>query len=84
MMNDPLFEELAESWAKRIVGSTGEEGERGREEIIHQLYHEAFARAPHPEETQRILAFLGDRDDESAWADVCHALFNVKEFIYLN
>ena len=84
MMNDPLFEELAESWAKRLVGSTGEEGERGREEIIHQLYHEAFARAPHPEETQRILAFLGDRDDESAWADVCHALFNVKEFIYLN
>jgi hypothetical protein len=84
MMNDPLFEELAERWAKRIAASSGEEGQRDREEVIHQLYHEAFARAPHPEEAERILAFLGDRDDESAWADVCHALFNVKEFIYLN
>ena len=84
MMNDPLFDELAERWAKRVIGSSAEQGERGREEIIHRLYQEAFARAPHPEETQRLLAFLGDRDDEAAWADVCHVLLNVKEFIYLN
>ena len=80
MMNDPLFEEMAERWAKRAATK----GEREREEIIEGLYIEAFARAPLPEETLRLLAFLGERDDEAAWADVCHVLFNVKEFIYLN
>ena len=84
MMNDPLFDELAKRWAKRILESRDEEGWRSNEEVINALYLEAFARAPLAEETQELLSFLGDRDDEDAWADLCHVLFNVKEFIYLH
>ena len=84
MMNDPLFDELAKRWAKRILKSSEDEGWASKENIIKALYLEAFARAPLPEETQRLLSFLGDRNDEDAWADICHVLFNVKEFIYLN
>ena len=84
MMNDPLFDELAKRWAKRILESREEEGWSSNEDIINALYLEAFARAPLAEETQQLLTFLGDRDDEDAWADICHVLFNVKEFIYLH
>ncbi|MCH2105093.1 MAG: DUF1553 domain-containing protein, partial [Planctomycetes bacterium] len=80
MMNDPLFEELAERWAKRLL----QEGEATAPERIEALYLEAFSREPTADETERLLAFLDGRDDEDAWADVCHVLYNVKEFIFLN
>ena len=80
MMNNPLFEELAERWAKRVFGVERETPD----ELIESLYLEAFSRRPTQDETERLVAFLDGRDDEAAWADVCHVLFNVKEFIYLN
>jgi hypothetical protein len=80
MMNDPLFDELAERWAKRLLK---EEGTTAPERI-QTLYLEAFSRAPTQRETERLVSFLGERDDEAAWTDVCHVLFNVKEFIFLN
>jgi len=80
MMNDPLFEELAERWAKRLL----QDAEATAPERIEALYLEAFSREPTADETERLLAFLDGRDDEGAWADVCHVLYNVKEFIFLN
>jgi hypothetical protein len=80
LMNDPLFEDLAERWAKRTLEAT----ETRREELIELLYLEAFAREPRSDEIARLLAYLGDRDDEAAWADICHVLLNTKEFIFLN
>ena len=80
MMHNPLFEELAERWAKRVFGVERE----APDELIESLYLEAFSRKPTREETERLVAFRAGRDDEAAWADVCHVLFNVKEFIYLN
>ncbi len=80
LMNDPLFEELAERWAKRALMS----GPKAPVEIIESLYLEAFSRRPTELETERLQRYLGERDDEEAWADVCHVLINVKEFIYLN
>ena len=80
MMNDPLFEELAERWAERAL----EEGEVPAAQRIESLYLEAFSRTPTTAETERLLTYLDGRDDEDAWADVCHVLFNVKEFIFLN
>ena len=80
MMNNPLFEELAERWAKRVFGVERETPD----ELIESLYLEAFSRRPTQDETERLVTFLDGRDDEATWADVCHVLFNVKEFIYLN
>jgi len=65
------------------------------EERIAAMYREAFAREPRPDETEAALAFLvaqaaahggsfaDDPRHEGAWADLAHALFNAKEFIFV-
>ena len=35
------------------------------------------------EALSRALAFLGEDPDTADWADFCHTLFNVKEFVFL-
>jgi hypothetical protein len=56
-----------------------------------RLYLTAFGRPPTGQEQADDLAFLADQariygrpDDPRAWADLCHVLINVKEFIYIN
>ena len=52
----------------------------------------AFGRPPTDDGTADALAFLDEQgdalrhgaDDPRAWADLCHVLFNVKEFIFIN
>jgi mono/diheme cytochrome c family protein len=62
---------------------------------IERMYREAFARRPSAEETAAARAFLTGQavrhgrsfdsapDDPAAWADLAHALFNAKEFIFV-
>jgi hypothetical protein len=80
LMNDPLFLLLADRWGQRAI----EAGAEDRARVIEGLFLEAFSRAPRTAEVERILAFLGDRNDARAWSDVCHVLLNMKEFIFLN
>ena len=59
------------------------------------MYREAFVRSPAPEETAAALDFLTAQarahgtdfaeqpHHEAAWADLAHALFNTKEFIFV-
>jgi hypothetical protein len=51
----------------------------------------AFNRPPADDEAGWCLAFLKSRPgtshdgtESAAWADLCHVLFNVKEFIYID
>ena len=51
----------------------------------------AFGRPPTDAERSEALAFLdeqaaayGTPDDPRAWADLCHVLINVKEFIFVD
>ena len=81
LMNDPLFEELAERWATQLLD---EQGASTDAERIEALYLAAFSRPPSEHETRRLVAYLDGREDTEAWANVCHVLFNVKEFIFLN
>ncbi len=65
------------------------------EERIEQMYETAFARPPKKEELDDALAFLvlqarqreldpiQSEQDEDVWTDLCHILFNVKEFVFL-
>ncbi len=87
MMNDPLVAHLARRWVDRLLADP-QESDRGR---ITRLFEAAFGRPPTDEETGRCVAFLtsrpGTRRDQAdpvAWADLCHVLFNVKEFIFID
>jgi hypothetical protein len=54
------------------------------------MYLTAFARPPRPQEIETALTFLKNQDaaykaqnDPRSWRDLCHVLFNVKEFIFI-
>lgn len=86
MLNDPLVNMLAETWAQKVVaeGSTDEER-------LRQMYWDAVGRGISESESRRYLQFIEsmskDGDDKSSeaeiWTAVAHAVFNLKEFMYL-
>jgi hypothetical protein len=87
MMNDPFVVEQSRVWAKRIVGTGKDDVER-----VNIAYQLAFGRLPDQQEALASSAFLvaqakvhGEvQPGEKAWSDLCHGLFNVKEFVFLN
>jgi hypothetical protein len=87
LMNDPLVHQQAHLWAKRVLASPGSARER-----IAGMYRSAFSRPPTVAELEACLEFLreqaglhaGRQDDPAVWADLAHALFNVKEFIFVH
>jgi cytochrome c553 len=93
LMNDPFVMQQARFWAKRLVHN---HNESAPEPLLDRAYREAFGRSPTAAEKAQAAAFLRqhpatqekgaplDLLDERAWTDLCHVLFNVKEFIYLN
>ncbi len=74
MMNNAFVLQQAKVWADRVTREQPDESKR-----VAQLYQEAFARDPKPEEAQETLAFAR----ANSWADLCHVLFNSAEFIYV-
>jgi len=92
MMNDPLVIQQAQRWAKGVLA----EKDMTAQQRIEKMYLAAFARGPSEAETNDALAFLQSqaklhgipaekRDNaEQPWADLCHVLFNVKQFIFVN
>jgi hypothetical protein len=86
LMNDPFVADQARLWAGRLLGEVpGSTAAR-----VSRAYREAFAREPSPDELAAAEMFLtaqgvrhGD-DMDAAWADYCHALFNLKEFLFLD
>jgi hypothetical protein len=83
LLNDPFVVAAARLWAGRLLAETpGTSAPRPR---IDRLYLTAFGRPPTEAEAAEALAFLaGQEDDPRAWADLCHVLVNVKEFVYVN
>ena len=91
LMNDPFVVEQARLWAKRTLADDG----LSPVARIDRMYREAFVRSPAPEETAAALNFLTAQArahgtdfaeqplSEAAWADLAHALFNTKEFIFV-
>jgi hypothetical protein len=76
LLNDPFVLHQAEVWAKRITSLKSTDEAR-----IAQMHREAFNRAPSETETRNALAFLNQSGGN--WRDLAHAMFNMKEFIYL-
>ncbi|MDP8245091.1 MAG: PSD1 and planctomycete cytochrome C domain-containing protein [Candidatus Hinthialibacter antarcticus] len=87
LLNNEFVYQQAETWAQRILA----DGPRDPRKRIQQMYLDAFSRLPEPNETQALMEFIeqqskryDDKDDIQLWRDVCHALFNVMEFIFVN
>ncbi|MBT5926057.1 MAG: DUF1553 domain-containing protein, partial [Verrucomicrobia bacterium] len=92
LMNDPFVLEQAKSWAEHLMTLNV-----SVEAKLTHMYESAFGRMPTNGERESARQFLQDQqsahaqieaDSEkaqiSAWADLCHILFNVKEFIYIH
>jgi cytochrome c553 len=91
LLNDPFVLQQAEAWADRLVAS--EDASPGVR--IERMFRVALGRPPDQAEKARFVAaaskfaelhqtptekVLGSRD---VWKDVAHAMFNLKEFIYV-
>jgi mono/diheme cytochrome c family protein len=79
LLNDPFVQHQAKLFAERtaLPGATNEQR-------IRQMYQLAFARQPSGAELARAFAFVHEVSEGSdPWRDLAHAIFNMKEFIYL-
>ncbi len=84
LMNDPFVVEQSKLRAKRIIAVN-------KPNRLRVAYETAFGRPPNANEQIVATAFLqtqakahGEhKPAEKAWADFCHVLFNVKEFVFL-
>jgi hypothetical protein len=88
MMNNPFILEQAKLWATRLLAQE----DQTTEARIQAMYLTALGREPRPSELQAATQFLsqfnGDGDPQTAgleaWTELCHVLFNVNEFVFIN
>jgi hypothetical protein len=86
LMNDPLVHELATAWARQVVAEHPDPTAR-----LQNMFWSALGRPITPAEQQVFLEFLAARsvDGESSadpaedWQPIAHAIFNLKEFVFL-
>ena len=90
LLNDPFVRELATHWAQRLARDPDLADAPTR---IRAMFLQALARPPTAPELDRSLRFLAwaaapDPSNPTPaapapWADLAHALFNLKEFIFI-
>jgi hypothetical protein len=82
LLNSPLVREQSAAFARRLLRECGERPEA----IVPRAWQLAFGRPPSVAESGQALAFLRDRSSplEAALSDLCLALFNANEFIYID
>ena len=90
MLNDPFVVQQAECWTYHLLDNYSDAEER-----IEQMYLTAFSRLPNKQEVEQAMNFVREQsisygcdpdklpETFQAWADLCHTLFNMKEFIFL-
>ena len=91
LMNDPFVIEQSAHWAKRLVA----QGRASSRERIGRMFLEALGRRPSAVEVRKSKRFLASlrkqhqlaardwRNQPRIWQDLAQAMFNFKEFIYL-
>jgi Protein of unknown function (DUF1553)/Protein of unknown function (DUF1549) len=85
LLNSPLARQQAGSFARRVA----HESDSNPDKAVSLAWLLAFGRPITPQETDRALEFLkrgspSRSDLESALTDLCLALFNANEFIFLD
>jgi hypothetical protein len=80
LLNDPFVDHQAELFGQRIMAVPN----LTDEQRIQRMYEIAFARPPSTAELERAVAFVhGAGSTDNSWRDLAHALFQMKEFIYV-
>jgi hypothetical protein len=91
LLNDPFVIGQADFWAERLTASP----DATIEARIDRMFRMALGRPPQAAETARIAAFVRQLaalqqvpeadilKSRPVWKDVAHAVFNLKEFIYV-
>lgn len=84
LLNSPFVWHQAEVWSKRSLHDKPDESESQR---IEELLRSAWTRQPKTDEVATCIRFLkelkGNMDPADAWKNLCHFVFNTKEFLYL-
>lgn len=92
MLNDPFVVAMAKHWSERLM----QDARPTCEARAEQMLYSAFGRKPEPTEIARLVEFTqhcaklrgGDPSSalsfQPAWQDAAHALFNAKEFVYVD
>ena len=78
LLNDPAIMQLSKRWAEAVRANVP-----GNDARIRAMFIAAFGRPPSQTEAAKALAFLKDSGSVDNLAPLAHALFNLKEFIYL-
>ncbi|GMW03386.1 MAG: hypothetical protein AMXMBFR84_45200 [Candidatus Hydrogenedentota bacterium] len=91
LMNDPFVVAMAKHWSDHVM----DDGSATPEQRIDKMFRIGLSRPPLPEELSRFVSFayqaatLRGADTgtmlscQPVWQDVAHAMFNMKEFIYV-
>jgi hypothetical protein len=91
LLNDPFVIEMARVWSERLM----RDGAKAPEERAARMVASALGRPPRPAETARLVELAEESakvrglnvdqliECQPAWQDVAHAVFNLKEFIYV-
>ncbi|HEY1785113.1 MAG TPA: DUF1549 and DUF1553 domain-containing protein, partial [Pirellulales bacterium] len=91
LLNDPLVVAMARHWSQRAM----QDGATTPEQRAQQMFVAALSRQPTSEEAARLVKLarrsaelhaVGGGDllqAQDVWQDVAHAIFNLKEFIYV-
>jgi hypothetical protein len=85
-MNDPFVWQQSENWARRLSCVAIDPSAR-----LRWAYWQVAGRPPTAEQEGQMLQFLteqatdyrADVNDLRVWTDLCHALLNTKEFLYV-
>ena len=88
LMNDALFHQQSRVWAERLLREQPKADTAAR---IRWLFESAYGRLPAESEVGACVESLGEfralhpgGDQEvEAWTDLCHALLNANDFIYV-
>ena len=85
LMNDPFVIEQANLWAAHLLADS----HQTTDQRLNRAYLTAFARPPTASESSEANAFLTSQGvnqpelQQAAWGHLCHVLFNVKEFVFV-
>jgi len=91
LMNDPFVHDQADKWAKRVVNDKSPTPDAR----VDAMFRSALGRSPLPQEREAALDFVKQQaeafgvsdenvmKDERPWRELCHAVFNLKGFIYI-